>query len=149
MMAYKEIEIPGGGTSFSERPSIEISGGGNENVVVRVTYNAGYVEDAPRHRGELTFRTVLEFRFIDEMASYEEHDRHLDDGTLGLVEIVDSEYVRTMLERSPKAIGPAGRKLADTIPDDGIHHYRLLFDDFGQIDVIALAVEVKELIAVS
>jgi len=29
-MAYKEIEIPGGGTSFSERPSIEISGGGNE-----------------------------------------------------------------------------------------------------------------------
>ncbi len=142
-MAHRVIDIPGGGTRFEDKPSIAFTGGGNEPVTVRVTYRAGYSQDKPLRIGELTFTSVLEFRFIEHMAEYEQYENHEGDGVLGLVEVLDSEYVKTMLRSAPAASGPNGNRFAETIPNDSIHHYRVLFDEYGKLDVIALNVEVR------
>jgi hypothetical protein len=110
-----------------------------------VRYHSGYLEEnQPARFGQITFKDVFEYRFIDETIEYEEHDRHEHDGELGLVEITDSQYVETMLARSARAAGPAGRRLADHLPDSEIRHYRILFDDYGKLDVIAMGVDVAE-----
>lgn len=144
-MAYKIIGIPGDTTQFEDCPKISITGGGNTSLSVTVTYNAAL--EAPGTRptlGEVVFSDVLEIRWIESDALYEEYPQHEGDYEFGLIEVLDSAYIETMASRGPCRDYPGNRIRGN--PEAAVRHFRMGFDDWGELNVIATEFSVRELV---
>jgi hypothetical protein len=135
-MVYKVLPIPGQTTRYEDRPQLVIVGGGNTSLSVTVAYHASEITaDQTILLGEITFSDVLEFRWIEHDAAYEEHPQHEGDFEFGLIEIQDSAYIETMASRGRWREYPGTRIRGD--PESGVRHFRMGFDEWGTLDVIA------------
>jgi hypothetical protein len=146
-MTHRIISIPGESTRYENCPRIAITGGGNTSLSVSVTYSAAPRPhaDAPRTLGEVVFSGVLEFRWIDADASYEEYPQHEDAFEFGLIEILDSAYIETMVSRGSGRDQPPGHRISG-IPEASVRHFRMGFDDWGELNVIATELSVRALV---
>jgi hypothetical protein len=139
-MTHRVIPIPGDSTRCEDAPKLRISGGGNDAATVTVEYRASYiVPGEPQLKGQITFRDVLELRWIEDFAAYEEHPQHEHDYDCGLIEVLDSAYVEMMASKGREHVHPGKR--FGLIPESDVHHYRMTFDHWGTLNVIALGVE--------
>jgi hypothetical protein len=138
-MTYRVLPIPGQTTQFEGCPQVTFVGGGHTSVSIMITYHASEISpDLGVQIGEVTFSDVLEFRWIENDVGYEEHPQHEDDYDLGLIEILDSAYIETMAARG------GGREHAGIRirgrPESEVRHFRMGFDEWGTLDVIATRV---------
>lgn len=145
-MAHTVIAIPGGSTRFEDAPRVRILGASGESVSIVITYRASAIHpDQPLLWGEIIFSDVLEYRWIADFVKYEDHPRHQDDFTFGLIHITDSAYVKTMAAKGPWRHA-RGHGFGDVIPESHVKHFRLAFDEYGRFDIIALGVSIREMV---
>lgn len=138
-MAHKILPIPGQTTRYEGCPRLVVAGGGNTSLSVTVAYHASEITaDQTILLGEITFSDVLEFRWIEHDAAYEEHPQHEDDYDFGLIEIQDSAYIETMASRGGWR-EHAGTRIRGR-PESEVRHFRMGFDEWGTLDVIATAI---------
>lgn len=143
-MAYKVIEIPGGGTRLEDAPSVRILGASGEPVTLIIQYHAREtVEGQPPLFGEITFFDVLEYRWIADFVDYEDYPEHEKDFEFGLVEIIDSKYIENMASKGPWRDFP-GQRFGPGIKESSVRHFRIVFDEYGKFDIIAFEVSVRE-----
>lgn len=143
-MAHSELRIPGETTRYDDCPKVVMTGGGNTSVTVTVTYHAALAPPGTRATlGEVAFLNVLEIRWIDCDASYEEYPQHEDDYEFGLIEILDSAYIETMASRGVYHDHPGNRIRGN--PEDSVRHFRMGFDKWGELNVIATGFSVRML----
>ncbi len=141
-MAHRVLDIPGGSTRFENCPEVTFTGGGNTSVSITVTYRATErTEAAPPGRGQLVFSDVLEFRWIEHDAGYEQYPSHANDLAFGLVEILDSSYVEAMAANSGWR-DHAGLRIRGQ-PEDKVRHFRFVADDWGTLNVIATQIAIR------
>lgn len=138
-MAHKVLEIPGQTTQLDGGPQVTVAGGGNTSMSITVSYHASEISpDLTVQIGEITFSDVLEFRWIDSDAAYEEHSKHEDDYEFGLIEILNSAYIEMMASHG------GWREYAGTRirgqPESQVRHFRMGFDEWGTLDVIATSI---------
>jgi len=144
-MPYNILSIPGGTTRYDDCPRISVTGGGNTSVSVTVTYHAALVPPGTRATlGEVVFSDVLEIRWIDCDVSYEEYSQHEDDYEFGLIEVLDSAYIETMASRGVYRDRPGNRIRGN--PEAAVRHFRMGFDKWGDLNVIATKFSVRELV---
>ena len=159
-MAYRVIELPGvrrdpGRTSWAKTSfdSIRILGRRDEPVCVTVVicnYSPSH-DDAVHRYFHLQFSGVLEYRYIDEIVSYEDQEAHRHDFEFGLIEILDSAYIENMASKGRRGNYPIGQRFGkfDPAPGSGgiaeseVRHFRLAFDKWGRLDVIALHLSIE------
>jgi hypothetical protein len=140
-MSYKIIPIPGEHTMREGCPQVTISGGGDSHVCLSIRYHASCVGE-PYLIGEVEFPGVYEFRFIDADFRYERHAEHLYDSRFALIEVENSAYVEEMAAKRDLGYRTENR-FGDLIPESSVKHYRMVFDEYGQYDVIAREVIVR------
>jgi len=99
-------------------------------------------EDREQIIAEVIFDDVLEFRWIEFDAGYEQYPEHDEDLAFGLIEIIDSAYVETMASYSRWRDYP-GRRIRDQ-PESLVRHFRFGFDDWGSLDIIATKIAIRE-----
>lgn len=68
----------------------------------------------------VVFPDVLELRWIEHDAAYEEHPQHEEDFEFGLIEILDSAYVEVMAGHSPTAGCRAARWFVSVMERDRV-----------------------------
>jgi hypothetical protein len=135
-MVYKILPIPGQTTQYEDCPQLVIVGGGNTSLSVTVDYYASEIAaDQTILLGEITFSDVLEFRWIESAAAYEEHPQHESDYDFGLIEIQNSAYIETMASRGGWR-DHTGTRIRGR-PESEVRHFRIGFDEWGTLDVIA------------
>ena len=143
-MAHTAIEIPGDpGAAEVER--VQIVGGTDESPTVIVTYGAaGRHADSPMVRAEISFSDVLEYRWKAFDLTYEDFPEHEEDYAFGLIEVTDSRYIENMAAKGPLRAQP-GQRFGPFLKEADVRHFRLAFDDWGELNVVALGVSVKQL----
>lgn len=135
-MAYQVLQFPGQTTRYEDCPQLAVAGGGNASLSVTITYHASAIAaDQTILLGEITFSDVLEFRWIEYDAAYEEHPQHEGDFEFGLIELQNSAYIETMASRGRWREYPGERIRG--LPEAGVRHFRMGFDEWGTLDVIA------------
>lgn len=143
-MSLHVIDIPGESTKFDASPHVEVVScdGGVRQLTIR--YNAreatGGLEPI---YGEVTFVSVLEYRWVSQEFYYEDFPEHEADVTFGLVEMLNSKYVDNMARKGVFRNHPDMR-LGPGADEKTVRHFRMAFDDYGRFDVIALGVSVLE-----
>ena len=106
-----------------------------------VTYHCAEISpDGTAPLGRIEFSGVQEFRWIESDVLYEEHDRHQDDYEFGLIEVVDSKYIETMRMRQP--VAEQSGQPRPVLPEFQLRHFRMGFDDWGELNVFATEVNV-------
>jgi hypothetical protein len=150
VVAHKVVAIPGGSTSNDDDPQVTIVGPIDHPLTFIFKYHA-YFEDENENcpvYGELTFTNVLAYRWITEFLEYEEFPEHREDGSLGVVEVLDSRYIEEMSTKmlSRFRLGNVPwKRLGLGINADEVKHYRIGVDDHGQYDIFCLGVIIKEI----
>jgi hypothetical protein len=94
-MAFRTIDIPGGSTSYEDAPSVRVIAAPDEDVSLVLAYRASSEAEGSLF-GEITFSSVLEYRWRSAENLYEEHSEHANDIAFGLIEVLDSRYIETM-----------------------------------------------------
>ena len=141
-MAHRVLECPGQTTRYEDCPQLAMTGGGNTSLGLTLRYCASAIaDDGTILAGEIVFSDVLEFRWIEHDAAYEEHPEHDDDFRFGLIEIENSAYVETMASRSGWR-NHAGTRIRGR-PESEVRHFRIGFDDWGRLDVIATRIAMR------
>lgn len=144
-MNVQTIPIPGGSTRFDDAPIVEIQAGRNQPLSLVVRYVAGqHQAGQPALLGEITFKDVLEYRWIESEVEYEDFTEHEDAYEFGLIQIQESRYIERMAAKGPWRDFPQQR-FGGTIHEEDIKHFRLAFDEYGRFDVIALGVVIREI----
>ncbi len=140
-----KIEIPGE-PGAAEVESVQIIGGTDESTTVVVTYVAaakGYVA-GPAVRAEVIFSSVLEYRWITFDLFYEVFPEDEDSPKFGLVEVLHSRYIENMAAKGGRRDWPDHR-FGLHLHESDVRHFRLSFDDWGELIVIALGVASRQL----
>lgn len=141
-MAHSVLAIPGQSTQYEDCPEITMVGGGPSSLRITVRYAASEVSaDGVVAVGEVAFDDVLELRWIDHEAAYEEYPQHEDDYARGLIELVDSAYIATMASRSGWR-EHAGLRIRGR-PESEVRHFRMGFPQWGTLDVLATRVSIR------
>lgn len=83
----------------------------------------------------------MEYRWIASNQSYFPANR--DDFEFGLIEIIDSEQIKRLLDEGMYADRSPGQRLGGTVDETRLRHYRIGFDDYGSFDVICLGFRVE------
>lgn len=146
-MASRKLQIPGGSTSKSDIAVISIRGTTSEPTELMIKYIADIADDGKMVYGEILFKNVLEYRWTSEMISYEEFIEHQDDGGLGLYEITDSKYVSRISQytHSPSVFSNDRWMISGAIPVENIRHFRIGFDDYGDFNILAMEVHIRQM----
>jgi hypothetical protein len=134
-MSYQVIPIPGESTRYEDAPIIEIMTQSDEALAIRIKYYARAISDGSgAHFGVINFIDVLRFGWVDDAADLEAFDGSLKDFKFGLIEITDSPDVEALKihYRNIHHVAATPR------------HFRIGFDDFGRIDIIAISLSVME-----
>jgi hypothetical protein len=160
-MAYKIIELPGvhyeakrKGWEKAYFESLEIRGRRDEPISLTIivgNYNTMKNGGQPKYF-RLRFDGVLEYRFIDEIVSYEDIETHKGDYEFGLIEILDSAYVENMASKGRRRELPVGQRFGkyDDDPNSGgiferdVRHFRFAQDKWGKLDIIALRLSIEQ-----
>lgn len=98
------------------------------------------------HYFKLRFTGVLEYRFIEYDHGYEDLEQHIGDYKSGLIEVLNSAYIENMASKGRRGNYPIGQRFGkyDDNPNSGgiferdVRHFRLAFDEWGKLDVIAI-----------
>lgn len=90
----------------------------------------------------LRFASVFEFRLVESECYYAMTNP--DDFEFAPIRILDSGHITLMIDRGRYRDEPPGKRFGGVVDEGDLKHYRIGFDDFGAIDVIALGVEVRE-----
>ena len=143
-MNFKLIDIPGGSTMTDDSPDVKIVCPSDSPLTLIIKYHSNWIgRGEPPRLGEITFSSVLEFRWIDEACEYFQFPEERDHG-YGLIEILNSKHKENMAskmqwkDRSGKRFGP-------TVEESDVHHFRLAFPYYGCFDIIALEVSIREI----
>ncbi|MDT3397426.1 hypothetical protein RKE29_12330 [Streptomyces sp. B1866] len=131
-MAYKVLGGAELSTGWADNARVEVltyAGGNNSTVIIEYTRGA-----KPKGTVRLRFEQVMSFEWTG--SDYECLMPDSDDFEFGLIEVFDSQKLRTLAE---KARLP-GVVLTDSkVEYQGrvvLHHYRLGFDDHGTYDLV-------------
>ena len=143
---FRQIAIPGDGSDGFYRPTAHPVGTVDESVQFAIRYQ-------PNHSGrdadppvdiELLFDEVLEYRFVDSAALYEDFEQHTQDFSFGLIEVLGSQYIDNMADKGVRRSKPGARfgvwrrapRRWSGYREAEIRHYRLAFDDHGRYDIV-------------
>ena len=134
-MSVRVIQIPGGGTGFTDCPEVAFVCSTNEDAALVVRYVAGPVARKRQPMGVLTFRPVWMFRWISSSIEHFPEDDP-DDTQFGLVEILRSPLVERAAQGTVWA-DQISERFGPGIPENRVRHFRLSFDEIGHFDVLA------------
>jgi len=124
---------------------LQVSGDANSPISLSIKYHAAeIVANRPALCGLIVFSNVLEYRWQEGYLEYEDFAAHKDDYEFGLIEVINSEYIKNMASKGVRA-DFSEHRLGEGINDTEVKHYRLAFDEYGRFDVIALNVSVSEI----
>ncbi len=144
-MSHKIIPIPGGSTQFEDGPILQVSGNANSPINLSIKYCAAeIVANRPAVYGLIVFSSVLEYRWQEGYLEYEDFAAHKDDYEFGLIEVINSEYIKNIAAKGVRA-DFSEHRFGEGVDDAEVKHYRLAFDEYGRFDVIALSVSVSEI----
>ncbi len=145
-MAYLKIDIPGGRTIYEDAPSVQIVCTASSWASLIIKYAAAeYVEGQPQLYGEITFKNVMEYRWVVFGYDYSPYsDDEYEGEGFELIQITDSKQVEDMASKSPFRYYP-GKRFGPVIDESRVKHFRISFDDYGSFDVIAFDVSVRSL----
>lgn len=136
--------MPGDTTQYDDSPEVRILNASGGSTQLSITYYAGLITPSgTAPKAQILFHDVLEYRWVIDSFEYEDFDEHQDDFSLGLIEIVNSRYIDRMASRGPWRDHPQMR-FGDVINEADVKHYRIVFDEYGHFDVIALGVSIEE-----
>lgn len=130
-------------TGLDDAPDVQVVTKPNGNGV---EMSIGYVSAlAGGRRTIVFFPAVFEYRWVDD--DYSSVWPHKDDYEFSLIEILDSEYIRRMVQSAPFGRSSPGYELGGVLKLEDIHHYRIGFDGHGIYDIVSTecSVEVHEL----
>lgn len=143
-MPFRKIAIPGGSTKFDSGPTVTIIGPSDHPVSITITYNA---RDISGNRapllGELTFLNVLEYRWVSDVAEYYPYDDE-DQFDFGLVQIFRSKLIEDMASKGRWRDMP-NQRFGPYLDEQAIKHFRIMFDEYGYFDIIALDVHIRSI----
>ncbi|HET6215160.1 MAG TPA: hypothetical protein VFE14_20010 [Micromonosporaceae bacterium] len=121
-------------TRFAYAPEVAVSAVPDGPTSVRMSYpsSVGGLGRTPQTT-TLTFRNVLDFRFREFELGLDLNDP--PDTRFALISLPDSGLLR--------AFRTAGRirRLAGTIREEDLKHFRIAFDEHGTYDVVCTGVE--------
>ena len=138
-MSYVTLPKDELSTTWDDDPAVRVftRRGGNPVDLLIEFFSAP--EKARRTR--LTFRGVFEYRWVDFDYSYLQP--HPEDFEFSLIEIIDSEDIRKMIEGGMYSNSPIGERLGGVLRETDVHHYRISFDDHGCYDVICTEIKIE------
>ncbi|MFL5801987.1 MAG: hypothetical protein ACJ8CR_09635 [Roseiflexaceae bacterium] len=142
-MSYKTIDIPGGSTRFEDSPVVQIRGIKDGPVEVIIKYHARETTGGrPPLFGVITFTNVLEYRWTSDVIEYYPYNDS-ENIAFGLIQILDSKHIKDIVTKGPWHSLP-NKRFGPNIEESEVKHFRLIFDEYGQFDVIALGISVGE-----
>jgi hypothetical protein len=131
-MAHKSISIPGGGTSVSQGPNIQVSGLADQPLTVVIRYNARAINERPHVCGVLTFMNVMQYSWV--AFGYAAHLTNPNDLQFGLIQITDSGLIESLQRARPLH----QHELVD------LNHYRLSWNNYGTVDILSARLEINQ-----
>jgi hypothetical protein len=139
-MAIRVIEGEFLSTTWDDGPAVSVitrpSGNPTDLVIEYVSAIGG------KRKTRITFANVYQYSWIDEFV---DRDPNVDDFEFGLIEVLDSELIRRMIQFSPYRDAPEGMRLGGVLKEFDLHHYRIGFDDHGTYDVVCTDLSVDVL----
>ncbi|HTP09105.1 MAG TPA: hypothetical protein VMP08_12695 [Anaerolineae bacterium] len=144
-MNFKLIDIPGGSTMSDDSPDVRIMCPSEQPLTLSIKYQTHMIVSGqtPRY-AEVTFSSVLEFRWVEEEFEYFQFPEQRDHG-YGLMEILDSMHKENMASRMQWKDRP-GKRFGPALAESDVHHFRLAFPKYGCFDVIAVEVSIREIV---
>src|SRR5437660_2945979 len=137
-MAYEVIQMPGGGTSYEDSPKVQIISTTGLPILT-IKYASAFKEGSSQAYGEITFKGILEYRWVDFDHAYSPYEGDEQGEGFELIHITDSKWIEDMAAKGIFQKYP-GQRFGPGIEESRIKHYRLTFDDYGQFDIIAFDV---------
>lgn len=143
-MGYRVVEGAGLRTRYAGTPAVAINAVPDGPLALEVEFQT---ESAPLGAEaaftRLVFEDATEYRWIAADHTYFPANR--DDFEFALIEIIDSEQIRQLLDAGIYRDRPPGQRLGGTIDEAELRHYRLGFDEYGTLDVICFRLRVERL----
>jgi hypothetical protein len=143
-MGHKEVTEPPLRTKFASTVRVRVLGDVDTRIGLQLEFPSAPSEGGQRRFSRVTFKSVFEYRWVFSETEYFAFDRR--DFKFSLIEIIDSEQVKAMVNLGMLASQPEGKRLGQVADERSVRHFRIGFDDYGTFDVIALEVEIEKVL---
>ena len=143
-MAFTSIPIPGRSTYLVDVLEVLVSEhpDGTDQFTIRYAFKSA---DGAHMIGEIVFRDVFEYRWIDLELSYsdfpEDHQPGID--PFGLTEILESSYKENALSKCMYSQF-TGNRFGGYPVEDELRFYIISFDERGRYQVLARSASTNE-----
>lgn len=141
-MGHKEVAEPPLRTMYASTVRVRVLGDVDTRIGLQLEFPSAPSDGRQIRFSRVTFTSVCEYRWVFGETLYSLFNR--DDSGFSLIEIIDSDHIKAMVDRGMFATQPAGRRLGGVADERSLRHYRIGFDEYGRFDVIALGVEIEE-----
>lgn len=137
---YEIVNIQGK-TIYDDKPSLTFnSGGEDDDSSLEIIYDASEIDKMGNNlQNSLKFLTVIDFHLRIEDYFYDD-PYHSDDFYSGLVKILDSKLI-DYISKNHGNFSSETSKFGNSVIDNNITHYRIIFSGFGVLDIVCLFLE--------
>lgn len=144
-MGYREVADPRLRTTYASTVRVSVLGDVDTRIGLQLEFPSASSEGGGQIRfSRVTFKSVFEYRWVFGEIPYFIFNR--GDFRFSLIEIIDSDQIKAMVDRGMFASQPEGRRLGGVADERTVRHFRIGFDEYGTFDVIALEVEIEEFV---
>src|SRR5215831_14924375 len=116
LMMYKEVEDPRLRTTYAATVRVRVIGDVDSDINLQLEFpSAPSAEGEQCQFSQVIFKTVFEYRWVHFDHAYPITNE--EDSSFSLIEIIDSEHIKMMLERGMFRDQPIGKRFGGTVDE--------------------------------